>query len=327
MSGQRLWYTRRGQVVRGPFPAGLIGRYLLLGRIVDSDEISSDQIHWRPVSEHPSLYPPELKADLTEPGNQERLQMARLREDERGRDRRGEHRVEVGIEPEDLAAGDRRAPEDDRIRHHRDTRNRLAETLLSPRGRQLRLVMAIVGIFLLVTVLAFIITPDQEAQRMHCEQPASAGVSWSGCRKNGESLRQQNLEHANMANAEFNDSVLIDSNLSHSLLEYSQFIRANLSGANLSQAEMKGAVLQSAMLRGCDLSGAKMNWAVLRDANLQGANLRDADLSNADLRGALIDGASLQGARLGNAIWIDGKRCTAQSVTNCTPAEPVDQNS
>ena len=34
------WFTRREGVIRGPFPAGEITRYILLGRIRLDDELS-----------------------------------------------------------------------------------------------------------------------------------------------------------------------------------------------------------------------------------------------------------------------------------------------
>lgn len=324
MSGQRLWYTRRGQIIRGPFPSGLISRYLLLGRIVDSDEVSTDQIHWRLVSEHPSLYPSELKSDLTDPGNRQRLEMARMREDERRRDRRDEERHDMGPDGRVYDPNDRRAPEDEDILQRRDTRNRVAEAFTSPgMQQQRRLVGGIIIAFLLVMLIAFLITPEQDEYTFHCLQEPVVGVNWNGCKKNAEDLRQLNLEHSNLANAYFNDSIMIETNLSYSLLEYSQFLRANLSTANLSYAQMKGSVLQSAMLRDVNMYRAKMSWSIFRDANMQGAILIEADLSNADLRGALLEDANLSGAVLDHAIWIDGSRCAEGSVGKCIPVQPV----
>lgn len=83
MKNKQLWYTRRDMEIRGPFPAGLVTRYILLGRIQETDQLSSDQVSWHPISELPELIPDELKLDLSKPENQEKLRMARLREDER----------------------------------------------------------------------------------------------------------------------------------------------------------------------------------------------------------------------------------------------------
>ena len=73
---------------------------------------------------------------------------------------------------------------------------------------------------------------------------------------------------------------------------------------------------------GCDLSGAPLEWENLRGANLAGANLtgaalQGADLRNANLRGANLRNANIQRAKLGNAIWIDGRRCIDMAVGSC----------
>ena len=83
MSNKQLWYTRRDKEIRGPFPPGLITRYILLGRIQESDELSTDQLSWQQVSCLPDLIPPQMKLDLSMPDNMEKLRIARMREDER----------------------------------------------------------------------------------------------------------------------------------------------------------------------------------------------------------------------------------------------------
>ena len=89
MQENQLWYTRRGSQVRGPFPAQQISRFILLGRIHDTDELSTDQHAWQKVTDVPILIPQEMQADLTQPEAHERLIIARMREDERSaRDRR-----------------------------------------------------------------------------------------------------------------------------------------------------------------------------------------------------------------------------------------------
>jgi len=76
------WYTRRGDLVRGPFPAGLISRYILLGRLLESDEVSHDRVQWLTIAEHPDLIPDVMKIVET-PEDEERLMLARRHADER----------------------------------------------------------------------------------------------------------------------------------------------------------------------------------------------------------------------------------------------------
>jgi len=54
---QQLWYTRRGEAVQGPFPAGQISRYVILGRIQPTDEVSADGVVWVPLSQMPEMIP------------------------------------------------------------------------------------------------------------------------------------------------------------------------------------------------------------------------------------------------------------------------------
>ena len=71
-----VWFVRRGAKMKGPFPAGVIANHILLGRIREGDELSSDRKEWLPLSEHQELIPDVMKADLSDPYNQERLAAA-----------------------------------------------------------------------------------------------------------------------------------------------------------------------------------------------------------------------------------------------------------
>src|SRR3569623_1333074 len=42
MAGLNVWYVRRGDEVKGPYPSGLITRYVLLGRVRANDEVRID---------------------------------------------------------------------------------------------------------------------------------------------------------------------------------------------------------------------------------------------------------------------------------------------
>ena len=131
MPNKQLWYTRRDKEIRGPFPAGLITRYILLGRIVESDQISTDQISWQPVSNLPELIPEELKLDLSLPENQEQLRIARMREDEREAGDRREAQQNNGKENNNYVrrGGDRRSSESNDVIRHREIKTQLLESL------------------------------------------------------------------------------------------------------------------------------------------------------------------------------------------------------
>jgi uncharacterized protein YjbI with pentapeptide repeats len=103
---------------------------------------------------------------------------------------------------------------------------------------------------------------------------------------------------------------------------------ANLSGTNLSDANLIYARLNDANLSGANLTGAKLSNAHLNSANLSGANLSGtvhfrtdftrANLSGSDLTGAKdLHRAKLSNANLSEAIWRDGRICSAGSIGTC----------
>src|SRR3569623_396783 len=85
MAGLNVWYVRRGDEVKGPYPSGLITRYVLLGRVRADDEVSMDGATWGLVSDHPDLIPSVMKNPDAAP---QRLEAARRWADERDGERR-----------------------------------------------------------------------------------------------------------------------------------------------------------------------------------------------------------------------------------------------
>jgi hypothetical protein len=123
-STEILWFARRDSVVRGPFPAAWIRRYILLGRIRLTDELRSDQGEWRPAFRCEELIPDVLRQPLTE-DNLARLKRARQEADERGP---GDRRARGRAPNEDLlgrrTGDERRRPEPRDILEHRARRAR-----------------------------------------------------------------------------------------------------------------------------------------------------------------------------------------------------------
>ncbi|HJX17675.1 MAG TPA: hypothetical protein VJ437_05700 [Acidiferrobacterales bacterium] len=102
-----LWYVRKDGQTRGPSPAEQITREILLGRIRENDDLSTDREHWRPLRSLPQLVPEVMRLAETEEGRQ-RLLLARLRVDDRGHERRGSGYAPDGS---DRRYGDRRTVE------------------------------------------------------------------------------------------------------------------------------------------------------------------------------------------------------------------------
>lgn len=155
MSNKQLWYTRRDKEIRGPFPPGLITRYILLGRILESDELSTDQISWQQVTRLPDLIPPEMKLDQNKPENREKLRIARMREDEREAiDRRAQNTLDNNKQPNHTQRRkDRRSSESDDVIRHREIRTQLLESLRQKQRENY--VPRIIGVMFVFTAIVW----------------------------------------------------------------------------------------------------------------------------------------------------------------------------
>ncbi len=277
------WYVRSKGKVTGPFPAGLVGRYILLGRIKFDDEVSADREQWQPVKRVHHLIPDAIKDVARNPDDEEareRLKAARRWADER---------------LESAAKGDSRGVEDDAEMHHR----MIMASRTHERKRQNRVLQYLLAITLAVVVVGgvLLIPRGDEFAEPQCDAPAAPGVNWSNCLMQGSRLANSNLEGA----------VLRNTNLSRSVLRAARLVSSDLAYANLS----------ASMLRGADLSKALMKGANLRSADLSRANLSGVDLSYADLSGADLKGTIMKGAKLDNAIWGPDFICLPGSVGEC----------
>ena len=106
------WFSRRDGVVRGPFSAKDITRYLLLGRISLADELSTDKSAWASANHFSGILPPEV-TNLESWDDYQKLVEARLHVDERKADRRSPHcHNREPLHPERRYGMDRRLNDD-----------------------------------------------------------------------------------------------------------------------------------------------------------------------------------------------------------------------
>jgi hypothetical protein len=108
---ERLWYTRREGIIRGPFPAAVISRYILLGRIKLNDELSEDQSSWQAAESLTSLLPEEIWR-LSSWGDYQKLIVSRMQADERKQGRRDTVADEDSNRDADRRSGSERRVED-----------------------------------------------------------------------------------------------------------------------------------------------------------------------------------------------------------------------
>jgi hypothetical protein len=288
----RLWYVRRAGRERGPFPPGQITREILLGRIQADDELSQDRQTWKPMSAVPQLHPETMRQ--AGGANGQRLLLARLREDERSRERRRPGAAEARGEPR---RGDRRNVESFDTLARRATRARWVDES-GPEERNLLVPAAVVMTMFFVLALYFLwYRPAPAPAARDCAAAPAARINWNHCAMPGRDLGRADLQHASLANA--------------------VLTRADLHAANLARADLSYADLEGAGLRDANLQGANLKGAVLRNADLSQADLRHADLGFAALQGANLDGAQLADAKLDRTIWTDGRVCAPGSVGEC----------
>lgn len=82
VTDESQWYVQKGSRVQGPYSTHEVGRYLLLGRVRNTDRVSRDGELWEPVTQVPELIPEEL-LDLDTDVGWQRFVDARSREDQR----------------------------------------------------------------------------------------------------------------------------------------------------------------------------------------------------------------------------------------------------
>ncbi|ROR35140.1 pentapeptide repeat-containing protein [Inmirania thermothiophila] len=282
-----LWYTRRGGAVRGPFPTGLVRRFVLLGRLRPEDEVSLDRVAWSRLGEHPELVPEELRLRDT-PEGRERYLLALRREDER----RGVERRR-GPGRGGRRRGERRAEEPEALRRARALRPQVVAG-----GRLQRLGLAVAVLLAGVIVALYAVAPVRSPQpSLRCDAPPAPGVDWRDCVFDGVRLGAVDLARARLRSA--------------------RLARADLAGARLTAADLSFAALGGARLAHADLRGARLVGADLAGADLAGADLEGADLAYANLTGARLAGAHLDGARLDKAVWVDRRICAVGSRGAC----------
>jgi len=293
---RKLWYVRRKDDVRGPFPCAAISQYILLGRLHPADEVSRDKIEWQRIADVPELTPEVMQQDQCDPKNQADLEVAMRGADERtGHDRRGG----LHMTEEERRHAERRAAETaEMMAHRQDRASRKLEAQEEANKKQSVVLIGLLAVLCSVLVLIFYAyEPAPYSEVADCTAPPAPLVNWSNCTFNGDKFEEVDLTKALVKNAQLNGA---------------SFYRSTLSGIDLSYSD-----LSTANMRFTDLVGANLFGATLRHTDLRGAVLVGADLSYADMAGARLDNARLEGVKLDKAVWPDGRICAVGSVGTC----------
>jgi len=291
---QNLWYIRRSNKVKGPFPSGTLRRFILLGRVKTTDQVSRDNKNWQEVMSVPEVVPREVRKAAAE-GHLDEVLPVRLSEDERtGRERRRKADSETY---DNLRKGQRRKDEPELVQRHRNAKQELLrEEKKSRRTPYLGIIASTILVLVLIGVGLYIGAPSAIPDP-DCSAKAAPGVNWRSCYLDAVSSESVNLEGAIL-----NSSILRAAKLSGSIFRQADMQYADLSGSDLSYAEF---------------NSARMKGINLQNADLTNADLRNSDLTYANLKNSRLGGARIEGARLGKAIWIDGTVCATGSVGRC----------
>ena len=293
MKKEPLWYIRRAGEVTGPYTAGLVERYVMLGRVDDASVLSPDKVHWAVLAEWPEwaaylekINAPEISDEL--------MESRRRWEDERGGyDRRAQSVAEV--ESNQRSRGDRRhieATEEIKSRQHRHQRTEAAKRY------SLRAAMiSIVVLVIFVSAYLALYRPSSTQILVDCSAQAAESLNWSYC-------DLQNLE-------------LTDVSLRHSNLQSANLTGAILDGVDLSASDMSFSVLTLAHIDNSQLSSSRIIGVSFRNSMINNTKFDNSDLTYADFSNAEFNNVSFEGARLDYAIWLDRRRCAAGSVGIC----------
>jgi uncharacterized protein YjbI with pentapeptide repeats len=290
-----VWYTRQAGKVSGPFPIGLVRRFVLLDRLSLNDEVSPDKEFWQAIRNVPEVIPEEMQGLKTEEDRM-RLKLAQIHEDDRGSERElGESKPFLGRRiPEE-----RHSPEMEEIFARREVRNKTERETKTRKNNFFSALFlgVLLTLFFGGVFYAFTLIPDKAIQKVQCDAPAAAGVNWSYCKKEGLVFINKN----------FDGSILNTTDMHGSNFRGTSFKKGNLSYAILTSSDLSYTNFQQAILVGASLGSTDLSFS----------RLNGADMSYANLRNANLEGASLEGAKLGNAIWVDGTVCAEGSVGNC----------
>ncbi len=289
-----IWFIRRKMTVKGPFPAPVVRKFVVLGRVKDTDELSRDGNDWQPLT--------KIRSYFDDSRGQLDLARERRAEDERsGCDRREGETHPSSKSSSDAAKrrkADRRKPEPemDVQRKQRHTRfvNKVKDR---PRDRRSVVAVTVMVAVVLVFGLGVYLGSSEPSAEVDCDAAPVPGINWKNCRLDVLHAVGADLTGAIMKNAH-----LASAKLSRARMQFADLSYADLNGSDLSQAE-----LMDAHLVGADLTRA----------NLSLADLRGANLAYAKLVGAKIKSANLAGARLDKAIWVDKRICGENSVGVC----------
>lgn len=281
---QDLWYVRRENRVKGPFPCKTIARSIEHGQLFATDEVSPDGSHWTALTSWQRQFSAAANA-APDPRS------------EHGQGAAQSCQKPVEQRPPLIVGNAGPASGSARLAARQKRRAQYIAGLLNRRENRARQIAVIVGSVTAVFIAVAVFAPRTVTEPPQCQAAPRPGINWNNCPLETRDISGMDLSASDLRNAKLRDATLMGSKLNESNLAYANMVNANVSYT--------------------DLSGASLVGANLQRADLSYANLRGADLAYADLTGANIGGAELKESRLDHAIWTDGRVCGPGSVGRC----------
>ena len=128
-----------------------------------------------------------------------------------------------------------------------------------------------------------------------CDEEASPGVQWQGCRKRNLIMGGLDFTDANLSTSDFSSSDLRTITLNKANLYKANLTRASFEGANASNANFEGISGSRTNFSNGDYTGSSFLKAEISRATFEGAVLTDTDMSKAELSRVNFTGADISG--------------------------------
>ncbi|MBL1293589.1 MAG: pentapeptide repeat-containing protein [Thiotrichales bacterium] len=293
MKREPLWYIRREGVVSGPFPVRLIERYTVLGRVNAATELSVDNVHWAFFAELPE-WVAYIEGFKSQNDSEEHMEALRRWEDERGGyDRR--RGTPTNIASDQRNSGDRRDDEE-----YEQIEKRQQRSQRKPNARMYSLKVVAIPIFAVMMFIGFYLVlykPPAIQDPIDCSIGAAEGVNWSYCNLQNIDLQNVSLRHSDLKSSNLTGARFIAVDVSASDLSFSLLTRTRISDSSFSSSRMIGVSFRNSLINN--------------------VKFIDSDLTYADFSNAEFINVDFSGARLDHAIWIDRRRCAANSIGIC----------
>ena len=164
---------------------------------------------------------------------------------------------------------------------------------------------------LVILFLSLLISNNVKAG---CDDAPVDGVDYSNCQfSEGQDLSRAYIPNSNLSfisfiKVTFDKGVMMNATLANGNFVESSFIRTNLYEANL-----EGGIFEKANFSSANLTRVNFKGSSLIETNFNNSNLFEADLT-----GANILNANFEGANLNNVIWVDGTKCSLDSIGKCS---------